>query len=236
MSVREPAVGWMAAGLSGAQAWALDREGRMMTRRTLLVAVCTVAGALLVAACGSGARLTGTSLGKTTAPDFTLRDATGAPLRLSDLRGQTILLTFLYTHCPDVCPALAGKLAEVNAKLGSARKKVTFVAVSVDPTGDTPESVQAFTSDHGLTAMGTRWRYGLGSEEQLSSVWKSYYVGASPRPAALSGLAVTGSQPIAVDHEALMYLIDAHGRERTLLRPDISISDLVSDLKTLASE
>lgn len=208
----------------------------MMRRRYLLLFTWIAASVIVVAACSSGATLTGTSLGKTVAPDFILHDASGAPLRLSDLRGQTVLLTFLYTHCPDVCPALAGKLAEVDAKLGSAKKKVTFVAISVDPTGDTAESVQAFTADHGLTAMGNRWRYGLGNQDELSAVWHSYYVDASPRPAALSGLTVAGSQPIAVDHEALMYLIDATGRERTLLRPDISIADLVHNLKQLAGD
>jgi hypothetical protein len=38
------------------------------------------------------------------APEFSLRDANGAPVALSDLRGKVVVLNFIYTKCPDVCP------------------------------------------------------------------------------------------------------------------------------------
>lgn len=197
----------------------------------MIIAVCC---AVLLTSCTSGIKLTGTDLGKTPAPDFTLSDASGARFSLNEMRGQAVLLTFLYTNCPDVCPAIAGKLAEADARLGNSRQHVSFVAVSVDPTGDTPESVRQFSSDHGLSALGSRWRYGIGNLDTLSAVWQSYYVGARPRP--VSGtLPGADTQPIAVDHEAVMYLIDRQGRERSLIRPDISIQDLVNDLKALAA-
>ncbi len=197
----------------------------------VIMAAC---GAALLTSCTSGIKLTGTDLGKTPAPDFTLSDTSGGQFSLKDMRGQAVLLTFLYTNCPDVCPAIAGKLAEADARLGNSRQRVSFVAVSVDPAGDTPESVRQFTSDHGLAALGARWRYGIGNQDALSAVWQSYYIGARPRPvgATLPGAA---AQPIAVDHEAVMYLIDREGRERSLIRPDISIQDLVNDLKVLAA-
>lgn len=42
--------------------------------------------------------------------DFTLRDQFGAPVRLSDFRGRSVGLTFLYTFCPDVCPLVTANL------------------------------------------------------------------------------------------------------------------------------
>jgi protein SCO1/2 len=191
--------------------------------------------ALALNGCSGGVKLSGTDLGKTPAPNFTLNDASGVPFSLGEMRGQAVLLTFLYTNCPDICPAIAGKLAEAYTRLGDSRKRVSFIAVSVDPSGDTPQSVAQFTSEHGLGALGSRWRYGLGNQETLSAVWQAYYIGARPRPAG-GNVSSAAPQPVAVDHEAVMYLIDRQGRERSLVRPDITVQQLVDDLKALASE
>ena len=54
------------------------------------------------------------------------------------------MLAFIYTHCPDVCPLIVAKLHNALLRLGSQAAKVQVVAVSVDPKGDTPETVKAF--------------------------------------------------------------------------------------------
>jgi protein SCO1/2 len=38
------------------------------------------------------------------APEFTLEDAKGRAVKLQDLRGKVVVLHFIYTSCPDVCP------------------------------------------------------------------------------------------------------------------------------------
>jgi len=197
-------------------------------------AVVVLALMAMAVACGGGGKLKGTNLDATPAPDFTLQDEGGARFSLSDYRGKAVLVTFLYTHCPDVCPAIAGKLSAADAKLGSASTRVAFVAVSVDPDGDTPASVAQFTADHNLGSLGTRWRYGLGTKDELAAVWKDYFIGAEPEPAAIRAQHPGTPGPDVIDHDAAMYLIDPQGRERLLVRPDITIPDLVRDLKLLA--
>ncbi|HET6159938.1 MAG TPA: SCO family protein [Dongiaceae bacterium] len=44
------------------------------------------------------------------APDFTLRDADGRIVRLIDFRGKVVVLHFIYTHCPDICPLHAERI------------------------------------------------------------------------------------------------------------------------------
>src|SRR5262245_44956195 len=46
------------------------------------------------------------------APDFALRDAAGREVDLADLRGEVVVLHFIYTSCQDVCPLHAEKVAE----------------------------------------------------------------------------------------------------------------------------
>src|SRR5260370_39459994 len=54
--------------------------------------------------------LQGTNLDSGPAPDFRLNDQFRKPISLSPFQGQPGVLTFLYTHCPDVCPLTANKL------------------------------------------------------------------------------------------------------------------------------
>ena len=72
------------------------------------------------------------------APGLSLRDYRGKLVNLSAYRGKAVLVTFLYTHCPDVCPLITSNLRVAQAKLGAEASKLQIVAVSVDPHGDTP--------------------------------------------------------------------------------------------------
>src|SRR2546421_6838479 len=52
------------------------------------------------------------------APVLQLTDSTGKKLDLATLRGKAVLVTFLYVHCPDVCPLITGNLHTAVAQLG----------------------------------------------------------------------------------------------------------------------
>src|SRR5207237_1006284 len=72
---------------------------------------------LLTAACSSG-KLVGEPLPSQIAPDFTLTDGpTGQVITLSSLKGQVVLLTFLYTRCPDACPLTAETIRAARGAL-----------------------------------------------------------------------------------------------------------------------
>ena len=190
----------------------LDAQGSMR----YVVRYVRVA-ALVVGACAP-ARLAGTELGSTDAPDFTLTDGvSGRTVTLSAQRGQVVALTFLYTTCPDVCPLTATRFRASQAELQSDSSRVTFIAVSVDPDRDTPQAVQSFSNAHGLAA---NWYYLVGGRAQLSPVWAAYGIGVQ-----------AGSD--SVTHNDAVYLIDARGRERALLHSEDLAADLTNDLRAL---
>lgn len=180
--------------------------------RALLLAITVAA-----AACAAPA-LSGTQLDGAPAPDFTLTDGvTGETVSLSSLRGTVVALAFLYTQCPDICPLTAAEFALAQEELGDDADRVTFVAVSTDPIGDTPERVRQFSAAHGL---GEGWHYLVGPRAQLEAVWRAYGIGVIP-------------DPPGVGHTDAVYLIDAQGRERALVRsPDLG-EHLVEDLRIL---
>jgi protein SCO1/2 len=165
--------------------------------------------------------LQGTNLGGTVAPDFHLTDQFGKQISLSQFKGEPVVLTFLYTHCPDVCPLTAEKLHTVMLSLGSNAPHVAMLAVSVDPRGDTRAAVLNFSKVH---RMLDSWHYLTGTQSQLSPVWSAYSMYASVATAN------------TVNHSTALYVIDKQGNERVFLSDTFAPSQLTTDLKILLNE
>ena len=168
--------------------------------------------------------LQGTDLGGVPAPNFRLTDQSGQPVSLSQFKGKPVVLTFLYTHCPDQCPLTAEKLHTVMLSLGSAAHSVAVLAVSTDPKGDTTAAVLNFSQVH---KMQNYWHFLMGKENQLSPVWSSYSVFAAPTPTSTGG---------SVAHTTAVYVIDKQGRERVFFGDDFTSGQLTKDLQILLKE
>ena len=86
------------------------------------------------------------------APDFTLRDPAGRVVRLTKLRGEVVVLHFIYASCPDVCPLHAEKIADIQAMVNRTpmKEQVRFVTITTDPVRDTPVGMQGYGPAHGL--------------------------------------------------------------------------------------
>jgi protein SCO1 len=148
------------------------------------------------------------------APDFRLADGRGGVIDTRGLRGRPYAVAFLYTHCRDVCPAIADDLRDALRSAPRAR----VVAISVDPQGDTAAAVRAFAARHRLPA---QFRYAIGPRRALEPLWRAYLAlapGRDPR-----------------DHSAAVWLVDARGRLRGLY-PGVPVpsGDVASDLRALA--
>lgn len=76
--------------------------------------------------------------------DFTLTDENSLPINLSNLAGQATLITFGFTHCPDVCPITLGEMRKIHENLGNLAETINFVFVSVDGERDTPEVLSTY--------------------------------------------------------------------------------------------
>ena len=58
-----------------------------------------------------------------------------------------MFVTFVYTHCPDVCPLIVSNLASAERSLGAAARDVRILAVTVDPGRDTPTAIRPNSVD-----------------------------------------------------------------------------------------
>jgi protein SCO1/2 len=155
------------------------------------------------------------------APEIQLIDQRNQPFRLSDLRGQAVLIYFGYTHCPDECPRAMATFKQLRAELGSAGKnaqsaKVSFAFVTVDPARDTPAVIGTFLDQFDPQIVGL-----TGTADRLASVWQAYGVYQEEN---------TGQ----VSHTDRIFLIDPRGQVRALYPNDVSAPDLLADLGLVA--
>ena len=205
-------------------------------RRPLLVAGLALAGAAaLLAGCGGG----GSGEAATAKPKFMgaeasppqpapglpLEDYQGHRLSIGSLKGKAVLVTFIYTHCPDVCPLIVSHLHAAQDELGAGARKLQIIAVSVDPRGDTPRAVAAFLKAHQMTG---RMRYLIGSRPQLERVWQAWNIVSRGSPKK--------NNPDLVEHSAEIYGISGSGKITTLYPANFKPRQIVHDVPLLASE
>ena len=88
------------------------------------------------------------------APAFTLQDADGHAVSLSDFRDKVVVLNFIFASCTDVCPLQSELLSSIQQDINKTpmRDLVQFVTVTTDPKMDTPDVLKAYGPAHGLDA------------------------------------------------------------------------------------
>jgi protein SCO1/2 len=127
------------------------------------------------------------------APDFELRNQDGEVVSMRALRGQPVVVTFLYTTCQDSCPLQAQTVRGALDELGH---DVPALAIAVDPPRDTPERAQAFLAKQRATG---RIDFVLGSRRELRPLWRGFAI----RP-----------QSVTEEHQARFTLVDSRGFQR----------------------
>ncbi len=101
--------------------------------------------------------------------DFRLVNQYGRWVQLSDLWNETVLMTFTYTYCPDVCPMMHYVL---NKSLPQIKPHIKWILdISLDPERDTVERIFHYSRGNGYN-----WTFLTGSASELEAVWQSYRV------------------------------------------------------------
>jgi protein SCO1 len=156
-------------------------------------------------------------------PPLALRNYKGEPINIAQYKGKAVLLTFLYTKCPDVCPLIASNLGVALNAMGPAKaSKVQVIAVSVDPRGDTPKAVAVFLKRHGVAG---RMQYLVGSVHELARAWKAWGVGSEK----------DAKDPELVNHTGLVYGVSAQGKVTTLYAANFTPKEIAHDDPLLAA-
>lgn len=131
-----------------------------------------------------------------------LESTMGDEFTLNDLRGSYTLVSFGYTHCPDVCPVTLTEFMRVKRELTDAQQqRVQFAFISVDGARDTPELLTRYLQRFDETFIGVS----TPDDDVMQQVADGFNVFYEMRE-------VPGTQAAyLVDHTATIFLLDRRG-------------------------
>ena len=105
--------------------------------------------------------------------EFVLIDDKGEYVAMSQFEGQVVVVAFLFTRCPDICPVVSANLAFIAQELGDMHgTSVQIITVTVDPWTDNSSVLGNYADVRGLS-----WPHLTGSVEDLEPVWMNFDVG-----------------------------------------------------------
>lgn len=130
--------------------------------------------------------------------DFALVDQDGKAFQSRSLRGRVVLVSFIYTTCPDICPLITTSMRLVQEGLRpSERRSVFLLSITTDPEVDTPEVLKSYAARYKIDL--SNWSFVTGGLQSLTHVWKSFGVRVERKARGL------------VNHTSLTALIDQKG-------------------------
>ncbi|GIW09549.1 MAG: lipoprotein [Dehalococcoidia bacterium] len=189
---------------------------------SLLAFVVVFGGALALAYALRPRTLTGSPLAEPIpAADFTLRDTAGGSVSLASLRGRPVLLTFGYTHCPDVCPLTLSNLAAAKRLLGRSGQDLQVLFITVDPERDTPTTLRAYLDRFDPAFIGL-----VPTPEELPALARTYTVQYERLPGSEASGYLMG-------HTSATFVLDRELRIRLLLWPEMTPEQIAGDLRTV---
>jgi protein SCO1/2 len=129
-------------------------------------------------------------------PDVPLLNMDGKKTSLSSALSHDgpIMLQFIFTTCPTICPVMSSTFSAAQAKLGEDRGKVRMISISIDPEHDTPERLRDYARKF---RAGQQWLFLTGSAEDVAAVQKAFdsYRGSKMRHEPLTFLRVSSTEP-----------------------------------------
>ena len=149
-------------------------------------------------------------------PDVTLVSMHGTRIAFASALKQDgpVMLEFIFTTCPTICPVMSSTFSAAQSKLGADLAKVRMISISIDPEHDTPERLRQYASRF---RAGPQWLFLTGKTEDIVSVQKAFE-------------AYRGNK---MNHEPLTFLRAAPNAPWVRLDGLMSATQLVDEYKRL---
>ena len=105
--------------------------------------------------------------------EFSLMNFDGNMTNLSDFDDQVLVVSFVYSRCPDVCPIVSANLRWVAEQLpDDYGTNFSIIAITVDPWWDTSGVLAAYAMRQAID-----WPHLTGDVEKMQPIWESFPVG-----------------------------------------------------------
>ncbi|GIQ65951.1 hypothetical protein PACILC2_45190 [Paenibacillus cisolokensis] len=165
---------------------------------------------------------------KMDSPAFSLSDLNGEPVTEARFDGKVRITSFIFTRCPDICPATTANMVVLQSELqkqGLFGKDVEFVSITFDPVNDTPEVLQQYAERMGIDQSG--WTLLRGEQGEVKDLASKYNLSIIRLDDGLFAHSVTS-----------LLLIDGKQRVRNIYKmgEEMENEKILADIKTLLDE
>lgn len=103
-------------------------------------------------------------------PNYVLTNQDGVEMKFFDdcIKDRVVLISFIYTTCPDACPLETARIAQVQGILGDrVGKDVFFYSITIDPKNDTPAVMKEYAERY---QAGPGWQFLTGDEGEIAKL------------------------------------------------------------------
>ena len=160
----------------------------------------------------------------------------GSMWTLDSAKGKIAVVSFFFTSCPTICPAMNFHLKEAHDRLYGF-KDLVFISITVDPETDVPVVLENYKDRLGVSE-SNKWDFITGDREAIYQLANSLWLHASQDDGAEGGYS----------HSQSAVLLDWNGHIRSRINDDGNIlgvydvseaylvDQLVDDVRVLVKE
>lgn len=143
-----------------------------MNRRTILASMLNLAGGAAALSSGVAAAAVKPRPGPRAGyfPNFVLTTHEGKSVRFYDdlMRGKTVMVNFMYTHCGGICPTQTANLVKVQRQLGARVGRDIFMySITLEPWIDKPEVLNRYAQGF---RVGPGWLFLTGKTSEIETI------------------------------------------------------------------
>ncbi len=136
---------------------------------------------------------------------FRLKDQNGRDVNLANFKGKVLVVGYIYTHCPDICPFITDNMKRIQKRINSdpdLKGRVVFLSITFDPKRDTPEVLKEYAKLYKVDE--SNWYFLTGDTLTTDSIMKLMGIEYSIRP-------VPERNTYFIDHTDRIHVIDPNG-------------------------
>ncbi|MEX0822742.1 MAG: SCO family protein [Balneolaceae bacterium] len=123
-------------------------------------------------------------------------------------QGDILLVGYVYTHCPDICPVITYNMRDVKRSLGNP-ENFTLISISFDPDRDTPDILYNYAESYRIDQ--ENWRFLTGNPSEVDRLLNKLEVSTLKSPTRFND----NDTPVYfIDHTDRVTLIDREGNIR----------------------
>ncbi len=141
---------------------------------------------------------------------YVLVDQSGKERKLDEFKGKVLVVGYIYTHCPDICPLITDNMRKIYKEVSKNgwSDKVVFLSISFDPRRDKPEVLKDYAKIYGLDTV-KNWFFLTGNPKTIDSLMKDLSIVVEIGPIQVSE---SGDTTYFIVHTDRIHIVDKKGK------------------------